>query len=156
MTSWRLEMPWTRHHWHSTISKTCWKHGCLYLLAPNKEMPALFFWIIDTCSFISGVVMLTVMVCCFLIFVVQKGDENVLNTSRRRWVWCLKHALIMRTSFIYMWPLFSPSKTSATPGVNVANATVDGQLAAGQIVFGRLFIKSRLLLYFLITILHLF
>ena len=32
----------------------------------------------------SGVVMLTVMVCCFLVFGVQKGDENVLNSSRRR------------------------------------------------------------------------
>ena len=31
-----------------------------------------------------GVVMLTVMVCCFLVFGVQKGDENVLNTSRQR------------------------------------------------------------------------
>lgn len=30
-----------------------------------------------------GVVMLTVMVCCFLVFGVQKGDENVLNSSRR-------------------------------------------------------------------------
>lgn len=30
-----------------------------------------------------GVVMLTVMVCCFLVFGVQKGDENVLNTTRR-------------------------------------------------------------------------
>ena len=30
--------------------------------------------------------MLTVMVCCFLVFGVQKGDENVLNSSRRRWV----------------------------------------------------------------------
>jgi len=27
--------------------------------------------------------MLTVMVCCFLVFGVQKGDENVLNTTRR-------------------------------------------------------------------------
>ena len=33
---------------------------------------------------IPGVVMLTVMVCCFLVFGVQKGDENVLNTTRRR------------------------------------------------------------------------
>ncbi len=31
-----------------------------------------------------GVVMLTVMVCCFLVFGVQKGDENVLNSARRR------------------------------------------------------------------------
>ena len=35
--------------------------------------------------FISGVVMLTVMVCCFLVFGVQKGDDNVLNSSRRRY-----------------------------------------------------------------------
>ncbi|XP_040573105.1 uncharacterized protein [Lepeophtheirus salmonis] len=30
-----------------------------------------------------GVVMLTIMVCCFLVFGVQKGDENVLSSSRR-------------------------------------------------------------------------
>ena len=28
--------------------------------------------------------MLTVMVCCFLVFGVQKGDDNVLNSSTRR------------------------------------------------------------------------
>ena len=37
-------------------------------------------------SVFKGVVMLTVMVCCFLVFGVQKGDENVLNSSRRGYV----------------------------------------------------------------------
>lgn len=35
---------------------------------------------------VSGVVMLTIMVCCFLVFGVQKGDENVLNATRRGYV----------------------------------------------------------------------
>lgn len=35
--------------------------------------------------------MLTIMVCCFLVFGVQKGDENVLNSSRRRYVEIFLH-----------------------------------------------------------------
>ena len=53
--------------------------------------------------------MLTVMVCCFLVFGVQKGDENVLNSSRRRYG--KKSNIFNASCFIYLNSLIvlSPS-----------------------------------------------
>ena len=55
---------------------TLGKHECALRYPSSRD--------IGGTAFISGVVMLTVMVCCFLVFGVQKGDENVLNSSRGR------------------------------------------------------------------------
>ena len=59
------------------------------------------------CIFI-GVVMLTVMVCCFLVFGVQKGDENVLNSSRRRWLF---YHLIWKYLIMENWKYFLDLET---------------------------------------------